>query len=189
MRIITGKLRGKHIAIPKKFAIRPTASKVRAQVFNIVGSHIVGANVFELFAGSGAIGIEAISRGATFCTFVESNVSTIRLLRRNLELLGISPQARIFPFDAARAVQRASRATTPFSFIYIDPPYDQIGEIPDLLQKIDGSVPMVDGTILFIESRTNTFTPPPLTRLKLVSSRTSGGTELWEYGITSPDEG
>jgi 16S rRNA (guanine966-N2)-methyltransferase len=125
MRVVGGRLRSRPIAGPKADGIRPTADRLRESLFNILahayGDPVTGARVLDLFAGTGALGIEAISRGAAFALFVDDGVEARALLRGNTETLGLGGVTRIFRRDATRLGPVAP--LEPFSLVFADPPY------------------------------------------------------------------
>jgi 16S rRNA (guanine966-N2)-methyltransferase len=127
MRIVGGQLRGRSLATPKSQAIRPTADRLRESLFNILlhayGDPVSGARVLDLFAGTGALGLEALSRGAAFALFVDDGAQARALLRENVTALGLGGAARIFRRDATRL--GAAHPVEPFALAFLDPPYGQ----------------------------------------------------------------
>ena len=127
MRIIGGRLRGRRLAAPNSQAIRPTAERLRESLFNILihgyADPIAGARVLDLFAGTGALGIEALSRGAAFALFVDERAEARALMRENVAALGLGGVSRIFRRDATRL--GAAHPVEPFSLAFLDPPYGQ----------------------------------------------------------------
>jgi len=125
MRIVGGKLRSRPLAGPKSDAVRPTSDRLREALFNILthsyGDPITGARVLDLFAGTGALGIEAISRGAAYALFVDEGVEARALLRDNVEALGLGGVTRIFRRDATKL--GPAHPLEPFSLMFLDPPY------------------------------------------------------------------
>src|SRR5687768_1048375 len=125
MRIVGGRLRGRVLAGPKSPAIRPTADRLRESLFNILahayGDPIDGARVLDLFAGTGALGLEAISRGAAFALFVDDGAEARALIRGNVDALGLGGVTRIFRRDATRL--GTAHPVEPFSLVFLDPPY------------------------------------------------------------------
>jgi len=125
MRIVGGRLRSRPLAGPKSDAIRPTADRLREALFNILahgyGDPVAGARVLDLFAGTGALGIEAISRGAAFALFVDEGVEARALLRQNIETLGLAGVTRIFRRDATKL--GPAHPLEPFDLVFLDPPY------------------------------------------------------------------
>jgi len=125
VRIVGGRLRGRALAAPKSQAIRPTADRLRESLFNVL-THayrdpISGARVLDLFAGTGALGFEALSRGAKFAQFVDNGAEARALLRQNVEALGLAAITRIFRRDATKL--GPVHPTEPFSLVFLDPPY------------------------------------------------------------------
>jgi 16S rRNA (guanine966-N2)-methyltransferase len=125
MRIVGGRLRGRALAAPKSQAIRPTADRLRESLFNILlhayGDPITGARVLDLFAGTGALGLEAVSRGAAFALFVDDGAEARALIRANVEALGLGGTTRIFRRDARKL--GPAHPLAPFSLVFLDPPY------------------------------------------------------------------
>jgi len=125
MRVVGGRLRSRPLAGPRSGGIRPTSDKLREALFNILvhgyGDPVTGARVLDLFAGTGAIGIEAISRGASYALFVDDGVEARALLRGNIETLGLGGVSRVFRRDATRL--GPAHPLAPFSLIFLDPPY------------------------------------------------------------------
>jgi len=125
MRVVGGRLRSRPLAGPKSEAVRPTADRLREALFNILvhsyGDPVTGARILDLFAGTGALGIEAISRGAAYALFVDEGVEARALLRDNVEALGLGGVTRIFRRDATKL--GPAHPLEPFSLVFLDPPY------------------------------------------------------------------
>ena len=125
MRVVGGKLRSRPIAGPKSQAVRPTSDRLREALFNILihaySDPVAGARVLDLFAGTGALGIEAISRGAAYALFVDEGVEARSLLRGNTESLGLGGVTRIFRRDATKL--GPAHPVEPFDLAFLDPPY------------------------------------------------------------------
>ncbi len=129
MRIVSGKFRGKKLATPRSDAIRPTTDRTRESLFNILSHRLSldGLRIMDCFAGTGALGLEAMSRGGSFCLFVDEGVEARGLLRRNVEAMALQGQTKIFRRDAARLGERGNLA--PFDLAFVDPPYGKgLGE-------------------------------------------------------------
>ncbi len=131
MRIVGGEMRGRPLAAPKTQAIRPTSDRLRETLFDILahglGNPVPGARVLDLFAGTGALGCEALSRGAAYCLFVEEGAEGRGLIRTNIEALALTGRSRLFRRDAT-ALGPAGTAGT-FSLVFADPPYGRgLGE-------------------------------------------------------------
>jgi 16S rRNA (guanine966-N2)-methyltransferase len=125
MRVVGGRLRGRSLAAPKGEAIRPTSDRLRETLFNILahtyGDPVTGARVLDLFSGTGALGIEALSRGAGFALFIDDGAQARALLRANVDALGLGAVTRIFRRDATRL--GPAHPLEPFSLAFLDPPY------------------------------------------------------------------
>ena len=125
MRVVGGRFRGRALAGPKSDAIRPTSDRLRETIFNVLahgyGDPVEGARVIDLFAGTGAMGIEALSRGAAFCLFVDEGAQARGLIRENVEALGLGGATRLFRRDATR--MGAAGQNPPASVVFCDPPY------------------------------------------------------------------
>jgi 16S rRNA (guanine966-N2)-methyltransferase len=125
MRVIAGRFRGRAIQGPKSDSIRPTADRLRESLFNILahayGNPVIDARVLDLFAGTGALGIEALSRGAQFALFVEDSVEGRALLRENIDMLALGAVTKIFRRDATKLGD--AHPNEPFSLVFCDPPY------------------------------------------------------------------
>jgi 16S rRNA (guanine966-N2)-methyltransferase len=128
MRVISGRLGGRRLKAPSGRATRPTSDRVREALFAMLGE-VQGASVLDLFAGTGALGIEALSRGATRAVFVESDAGAVRALTANLRALGIgSTQAEVRRRDAVGALRSAREHEETYDLVFIDPPYRQAHE-------------------------------------------------------------
>jgi 16S rRNA (guanine966-N2)-methyltransferase len=125
MRIVGGRLRGRALAAPKSYNVRPTSDRLRESLFNILvhayGDPVTGARVLDLFAGTGALGLEAMSRGAAFALFVDDGAEARALIRQNVEALGLGGATRIFRRDATHL--GPAHPVEPFSLVFLDPPY------------------------------------------------------------------
>ena len=125
MRIVGGRLRGRSLGGPAAPGIRPTADRLRETLFNILvhayGDPVAGARVLDLFAGTGALGLEAMSRGAAFALFIDDGAEARALIRQNVEALGLGGVTRIFRRDATRL--GSAHPNEPFGLVLLDPPY------------------------------------------------------------------
>src|SRR5436853_1144260 len=125
MRIVGGRLRGRSLAAPKSQRVRPTADRLRESLFNILlhayGDPVTDARVLDLFAGTGALGLEAMSRGAAFALFIDEGAEARALMRENVATLGLGGTTRIYRRDATRL--GPAHPIEPFSLIFLDPPY------------------------------------------------------------------
>jgi 16S rRNA (guanine(966)-N(2))-methyltransferase RsmD len=135
MRIIAGTARGRRLLAAKSAAIRPTADRVRESIFNVLGQTLDGEDVLDLFAGTGALALEALSRGALSAVLVDRDSAAIRLCKANAEALGFEDRTRIIATPVARALKLLQREGARFDLIFADPPYaaravlETVGEI------------------------------------------------------------
>ena len=140
MRVVGGRLRGRALAAPKSQTIRPTSDRLRESLFNILahayGDPVGDARVLDLFAGTGALGIEAISRGAEFCLFVDDGAEARALIRQNVDALGLGQATRVFRRDATKL--GAAHPVEPFGLVFLDPPYRKGLALPALAALRDG---------------------------------------------------
>jgi len=156
MRVVGGRLRGRTLAGPKSPAIRPTADRLRESLFNILihsyGDPITGARVLDLFAGTGALGIEALSRGAAFSLFVDESAEARALLRENATALGLGGVSRIFRRDATKL--GPAHPLEPFSLAFLDPPYGH-GLAEQALIAARGGAWLTPDALIVVEEATN----------------------------------
>lgn len=150
MRIIGGFCRGVRIKAPRCRDVRPTADMVREALFNILGERIRGQNFVDIFAGSGAVGIEALSRGARSCTFIEKNFMCVKIINENLKNAGLDSRAAVLGTDVLVALKILSRRKEDMPFIYLDPPYNS-NLIPKALNAISSSNMLPPGGLVMIE--------------------------------------
>ena len=162
MRIVGGRLRGRNLAAPKSQAIRPTSDRLRESVFNILahayGDPVTGARVLDLFAGTGALGIEAISRGAAFALFIDDGAEARALIRQNVDALGLGMVTRVFRRDATRL--GAAHPVEPFGLVFLDPPYRKGLAAPSLASLRDGGWLRPDALVVVEEAADADFAPP-----------------------------
>jgi 16S rRNA (guanine966-N2)-methyltransferase len=157
MRVIAGTLRSRRLDAPAGLDTRPTSDRLRETLFNVLNSRIEGARFLDLYAGSGAVGIEAISRGAAHCVFVEHAPAAQAVLRKNLSQLGISSGYRIHPGAAAawlRRAQAGSKAAV-FDLVFLDPPYAAAEEYATALALLGGTAcsRLSEGALVIAEHR------------------------------------
>ncbi len=169
MRIVGGELRGRPLAAPKSSAIRPTSDRTRESLFNVL-SHsypesLDGTRVLDLFSGTGALGFEALSRGARYCLFVEESAEGRGLLRENVEALSLQGKTRIFRRDATDL--GPAGPIDPFGLVFADPPYGKgLGE--RALECATDNSWLADGALVVLEeaATANVILPPPFELLE-----------------------
>ncbi len=123
MRIIGGEDKGRRLRSPSGKRIRPSSDWVREAIFDVLGNQVVGSRVLDLFAGTGALGLEALSRGAREAVFVDNSPQAVALIKENLNLLEKAERSKVLRCSARRYVSRARGNEPPFDLIFIDPPY------------------------------------------------------------------
>ena len=156
MRVVGGRLRGRNLAAPKSQAIRPTADRLRESLFNILvhsyGDPITDARVLDLFAGTGALAIEALSRGAAFALFVDDGAEARALLRGNVEALGLGGATKVYRRDATKLGPVSP--LEPFSLVFLDPPYGK-GLAEQALISARGGGWLAPGALVVVEEATD----------------------------------
>jgi 16S rRNA (guanine966-N2)-methyltransferase len=156
MRIVGGRLSGRALAAPKSQAIRPTGDRMRESLFNILAhtydDPASGARVIDLFAGTGALGLEAMSRGAEFALFIDDGAEARALIRQNVEALGLGGATRIFRRDATRL--GPAHPVEPFSLAFLDPPYRHGLAEKSLASLRDGNW-LAPGALIVVEEATD----------------------------------
>lgn len=145
MRIIAGKYRSRQLCSLKGAALRPTSDRLRETLFNVLGELVTGASFVDCFAGTGAVGIEALSRGAREAVFIEKHAAAASLIQRNLDSLEIRSGARILKMDALAALQKLagpSSANGSVDICFLDPPYSERSQYAQVLSFL-GSAPLL----------------------------------------------
>lgn len=183
MRVITGTAKGRRLKAPKGMETRPTSDRIKEALFNIIGTKVINVNFLDLFAGTGAIGIEALSRGAERAVLVEKNPKTTKIIRENLEITGLSDGAVVMVQEADKALDTLAIKGEQFGIIFIDPPYLK-GLEKQSLEKIDRTNLLVPGGLIITESSKLDNMPEAVGRVKLFRQERYGDTVLSFYQIT-----
>ena len=161
MRIVGGAFRGRALATPRSDAIRPTSDRAREAVFNVIAHNwperLDGARVLDLFSGTGALGLEALSRGAAQCLFIEESAEGRGLIRTNIEEFGLQGRARIFRRDATRLGEAGTIA--PFDLVFADPPYGKGLAERALESALAGGWLKPDALVVVEEAASSPFQP------------------------------
>jgi 16S rRNA (guanine966-N2)-methyltransferase len=162
MRVVGGRLKGRNIASPASNAIRPTQDRLRESLFNILvhayANPIDGARVLDLFAGTGALGIEAVSRGAKFVLFVDNGAEARALLRNNVEALGLGGVTKVYRRDATNL--GPAHPMEPFSLVFLDPPYGKGLADTALTSLREGGWLVPDALVVVEEATAAAFAAP-----------------------------
>jgi len=138
MRVIAGHFRSRPLTAPKGLDTRPTSDRLRETLFNVLAPRIAGSVFLDLYAGSGAVGIEAISRGAQETIFVEKADLALRAIRTNLASFGIQGNYSLETYSVAAAIKRLAAANRTVNIVFLDPPYGEVGEYTSTLNLLGG---------------------------------------------------
>ena len=176
MRITGGIGRGRTLKVPAGKKVRPTSDKVKQALFNILGDRIAGARFLDLFAGAGAIGIEALSRGAAQVVFVDASRESLAVIRRNIDTLELGGRTQVV---AARTESFLRRPSGPFDIVFLDPPYRM--ELAPLLRQIAGAGIVKPEGIVIAEHFKKQASPARADGLELTREAVYGDTVLAFY--------
>lgn len=184
MRVIAGDARGQRLKAPKGSSVRPTADRVKESLFNILRSELAGARVLDLFAGTGSLAIEALSRGATEALLVDSSAISAKLIRDNLRRLGLTRSARVIMAPVRRALNSIASQGRPFDIIFLDPPY---GEelLPQTIEIIAREKLLGPSGVIVAEHSTRDALQERYGPLERVDQRRYGDTRLSFYRVNS----
>ena len=175
-RVTAGTSRGRLLKTPPGRSVRPTTSLVREALFNIIGDSIRGARVLDLFAGAGTLGIEALSRGAAWATFVERDEGCANIVAENLVATGFAQQGDVVSADTIDWLRAPTLDVTSYNLLLVDPPYREGATLTAVLQALDRA-PLRDQALLVVEHH-RSQPMPPLNRLTQVRERDYGSTRL-----------
>jgi 16S rRNA (guanine966-N2)-methyltransferase len=191
VRVIAGLARGRPLLTPPGRTTRPTADRLKQALFNILGEAVPDAAVLDLYAGSGALGIEALSRGARAATFVERDGRAARVLVRNLDRCGLRPAARVLVSDVEAALRRlATEGGEPFTLVLADPPY-ATGAAPRILALLAAGAASIlaPAARVAVEHAAGEEMPDGAGNLILIRRRTQGRGCVSVYGVAAPRAG
>jgi len=177
MRIISGTSKGRKLVTPRNRSLRPTADRVKESIFNILRGEIEGRLVLDLFAGTGNLGIEALSRGARKVVFVEKGRHALGLIQKNLAQFGLGGRSEVLPIDANRAIGILKQRGETFDLILMDPPYER-GLIEKTLLKLSLYPVYHRDSLLVIEHHRRETLAPILHGWNLIRQRQMGETVI-----------
>ena len=183
MRVIAGLHRGRRLLGPRGQAIRPTSDRVKEALFSILGERTTGARVLDLYAGTGSIGIEALSRGAAHVTFVEADREALRLVHSNLQQCGLEESANICACQVSQFFRRGTQWSGPYDIVFCDPPYQLTPELIGLAEEWNAGW-LADGAVLILEHGRKADIPQILGPLSLVKRYDYGDTALTRFHLT-----
>ena len=192
MRVIAGTFRSRQLRSLKGLALRPTSDRLRETLFNILADRISGSRFMDVFAGTGAVGIEAISRGAKEVVFIEDHAPAAGIIQKNLDSLEIRGGVRIILADALKALQRIAAVyqeeTPAYDLIYVDPPYDAAKDYESVLTYL-GTAPFLrDGSGVVVEHRRSSDLSVAFGKLQRVRVLQQGDASLSFYRYTASPE-
>lgn len=183
MRVISGEFRGRNLEQLVGMEIRPTSDRVKESLFNILGTRLIDCAFLDLFAGTGGIGIEAYSRGASRVVFIDESAKSIKILKSNLDKLGISEKVEVHNTDYLNAINKLAYDNKKFDIIFIDPPYLK-GYEQNALTQISECKMLADEGIIIVEHDLKDKMPESTGKLKLTRQNKYGNTMLSFYGLT-----
>jgi len=183
MRIITGVAKGIKLKAPKGLDVRPTADRVKESIFNILANlevlvdrnAIIGAKVLDLFAGTGNLGLEALSRGAAHALFVDHSMVSLATTRENINYANLSKLSEVHRGDSLKTLDKLTQSGRSFTLIFVDPPYNQ-GLVNAVLQKLDSTDVVGNGGIIVVEYSKHELLTADWQHLKLVRNERYGET-------------
>lgn len=175
MRVISGRLKGRKLTSIKGYGIRPTSDKLKESIFDILGNDFDGRVVLDLFAGTGSLGIEALSRGALTVVFVDTHPYSIAVIKKNLVELGLLNCAKIFKRNPLRGLKFLKKISPNFDFIFLDPPYGK-RFVDSTLKNIAQSGIIMPTTLVVAEHSVREVVTPRVGNLLLRDQRKYGKT-------------
>ena len=175
MRIIGGRFRSRRIAAPVGAATRPTLDRTRESLFNMLQGQVAGTEVLDLFAGSGALGLEALSRDADSCVFCDVDRSALRCLRANIAALSVEEAATVLAMDWQKALEQLAKAQRRFDLVFLDPPYRMA--VAPVLAALDAQRLLAASALVVVERGTADELPLP-NGYTLFKSRAYGDTHI-----------
>jgi 16S rRNA (guanine966-N2)-methyltransferase len=184
MRVIAGKYRSRRLSTPGYLGVRPTSDRLRETLFNILGPSVEDSLFVDLYAGTGAIGIEAVSRGAREVFFIDRDPDCASLVRQNLESLDIRTGVEVITAGAQRGLDKLAARRLIADFIFFDPPYDDAG-YSDLLEYLDASHLVAPRGIVIAEHSSKLELPERLVRLERTRLLEQGDAALSFYRLAA----
>ncbi len=192
MRVIAGKYRSRILKSLKGLALRPTGDRLRETLFNVLGDAVEGARFVDVFAGTGAVGIEALSRGASEVVFIENHPPAAKLIRRNLDSLGINSGATVLAVDALRGLEllasKQKAGGLSVDFVFLDPPYAAASDYGRVLDFLGAASFLAHGAFVIVEHRKSFDLPEQSGSLKRVRVLKQGDAVLSFFRISSREE-
>ena len=175
MRIIGGTQRGKRLSSPGNFSIRPTADRVRESIFNILTGWVSDSRVLDLFAGTGAMGLEALSRGAKRAVFIDNHSAALVLIKKNIEVCGWTDRTEIIRWDPTRNLNCIKYPNELYRLVFIDPPY-RSEMVPTILGHLDRSNALTSKALITVEHASTEILDDKISTFVLEDRRSYGKT-------------
>ena len=175
MRVISGMLKGRRLTAPAGLATRPTADRIKESVFNILGNTVQSKQVLDLFAGTGALGIEALSRGATRTFFIDQAKASLSAIRTNIRNLGIGDQTRVIQWNISKGLNCLASTPATFDLVFMDPPYETHAVTPALAALVSCGA-LAPGACIVIEHSLREPLASPMASLRITDQRRFGKT-------------
>lgn len=182
MRVISGKVRGLKLNAPKNDDVRPTTDRVKESLFNIINGYIIDSQILDLFAGTGSLGIECLSRGASRCVFVDASKSSIDIVKSNIKKARVDSESEVMNIDCKSAIDKLKTRNEKFDVIFMDPPYYE-NLFVNSLEKISESKLLKEDGIIVVEHDTKEKLPDCAGELIKQKSKKYGNTTLTFYVV------
>jgi len=184
VRVISGTARGKRLKAPRGMDTRPITDMIKEALFNVIGDKIITASLLDLFAGSGSVGIEALSRGAQMVVFIDNNAKSIQTIRENLSNCGFKENFELYRNDVFRAIEILQQRQIKFNYVYADPPFTVPSIFNPFLVAMDHSSLLTDQGNLIIRSPRKMNLTVKLSRLEEYRLDNYGESTLHYYRLT-----
>jgi len=173
LRIIGGALRSRRLASVRGMSTRPSSDRLREAVFNILGPRVMDASVLDLFAGTGALGIEALSRGADRCVFIDNSVPALIVIRKNIAQCALEERSRVIRWDIANSLDCIQYSQPPFDLVFMDPPYGEDLIVP-ALSNLQRSASVAADVRIVVEHGLSNGIPPVVSGFRVTDQRRYG---------------
>lgn len=187
MRVIAGKYRSRQLKSLKGMALRPTSDRLRETLFDILGERVVGARFVDAFAGTGAVGIEALSRGAQDVVFIEKHAPAATLIKKNLELLDVREETRVLPIDTLHGLEILAKENSGGGkapqIVFLDPPYANAEDYDRVLAFLGSGTLLGEGSLVIAEHRRKFELPGTVGNLQRVRVLRQGDATLSFYRL------
>ena len=182
MRVISGKARGLKLNTPKNDDVRPTTDRVKESLFNMINSYMMESDILDLFAGTGSLGIECLSRGANKCVFVDSSRESIAIVKSNIKKARVENESIVLNSDFKSAINSLAHKNAQFDVIFMDPPYYK-NMFSDALSSVDDKNLLKEDGIIVVEHDTKDEFPDTIGRLYKTKDKKYGNTTITFYKV------